>query len=74
MTADAEGNATIPSRVVDSRLKVWNFIGRSLAHDAERLSRRRQGNRGGARSKRGRRGELESVSVRRYGHLGVVSG
>ena len=35
VTADAEGNATIPSRVVDSRLKVWNFIGRSLAvHDA----------------------------------------
>ena len=31
VTADANGKATIPSRVVDSRLKVWDVIGRSLA-------------------------------------------
>lgn len=29
--ADSNGKATIPSRVVDSRLKVWDVIGRSLA-------------------------------------------
>ena len=31
VTADANGKATITSRVVDSRLKVWDVIGRSLA-------------------------------------------
>ena len=31
VTADANGKTTIPSRVVDSRLKVWDVIGRSLA-------------------------------------------
>ena len=31
VTADADGRATVPSRVVDSRVKVWDVIGRSLA-------------------------------------------
>eukprot|EP00740_Mantoniella_antarctica_P002354 CAMPEP_0181365088 /NCGR_PEP_ID=MMETSP1106-20121128/9837_1 /TAXON_ID=81844 /ORGANISM="Mantoniella antarctica, Strain SL-175" /LENGTH=320 /DNA_ID=CAMNT_0023480053 /DNA_START=47 /DNA_END=1005 /DNA_ORIENTATION=- len=32
--ADAEGHATIPSRVIDERIHVWDIIGRSLAvHD-----------------------------------------
>lgn len=31
VTADADGRATVPARVVDSRVKVWDVIGRSLA-------------------------------------------
>ena len=31
VTADADGRATVPSRVVDARVKVWDVIGRSLA-------------------------------------------
>ena len=35
VVADANGDATVPSRVVDGRLKAWDIIGRSVAIEPE---------------------------------------